>query len=303
MHPGRRLSATREAADLTRLAVVADIHGNLPALEAVLGDARQQGVDQIVVAGDVASRGPFPDECLGRVTAERWPVIRGNGEYQLIDFGTDRADPAWTRSGQTTIVDWGNARTDPSWRRLVACWPDQLCLRFPDAPPLRVVHGSPRSAFEALPGEGPEEMLVERLGGVPEGTVVCGHTHEQVDRRVDRWRLLNPGAVGLPLDGDVRAQYMLLDGGPDGWTPSHRRAAYDVAETERAYHRQRLVEEVGALGEMVLRELRTARMHIIPFLRWRRDVCPDEPLSLELAARFTDELRDRYAPRLPTPGG
>jgi hypothetical protein len=237
------------------------------------------------------------------VVAERWSVIRGNGEYQLIDFGTDRGDPGWTRLGPPTLVAWGHARTDAVWRRMVAYWPDQLCLRFADAPALRVLHGSPRSAFEALPGQAPDEMLVERLDGVPEETVVCRHTHEQGDRRVSRWRLLNPGAVGLPLDGDVRAQYMLLDGGPGGWTPTHRRVAYDLAETERAYRRQRLVEEAGAMGEMVLRELRTARMQIVPFLRWRRDVCPDESPTLELAARFTDELRDRYAPRLPTPGG
>jgi predicted phosphodiesterase len=288
---------------LTRLAIIADIHGNLPALEAVVADARAQGVEQIVVAGDVASRGPFPNECLAMVAAERWPVIRGNGELQLVDFGTDRADPGWTRPGPPTLVAWWHARTDATWRRVVACWPDQLCLRFGDAPALRIVHGSPRSAFEALPGQGPEAMLVERLGDVPEQTVVCAHTHEQVDRQVDRWRLLNPGAVGAPWDGDGRAQYMLLDGRTDGWTPTHRRVPYDVAETERAYARHRIVEEVGAIGEMLLRELRTARMQIVPFLRWRRDVCPEEPPTLALAARFTEELRDRYAPRLPTPGG
>src|SRR5205823_3740141 len=111
--------------------------------------------------------------------------------------------------------------------------------------------------FEGLPGDGAEELLAERLAGVEEETVLCGHLHEQVDRRVGRWHLLNPGSVGVPLDGDTRAQYALVDGGPDGWTIEHRRAAYDVEATAAAYARQRLVEEVGALGEMVLRELRT----------------------------------------------
>src|SRR5262249_53147867 len=181
------------------------------------------GSDRAVGAGAGASRGPSPNECLARVAGERWPVIRGNGEFQLVDFGTDRADPGWTRPGPPTLVAWGHARTDPAWRRLVACWPDQLCLRFGDSPALRIVHGSPRSALEARPGGAPDAMLVERLGGAPEQAVVCAHTHEQVDRRVDRWRLLNPGAVGAPWDGDARAQYMLLDGRPDGWTPTHRR--------------------------------------------------------------------------------
>jgi predicted phosphodiesterase len=291
---------------VTRLAIVADVHGNLPALEAVVAEVRRASVDQVVVAGDVAGRGPFPNECFAVVAAEHWPVIRGNGEYQLIDFGTPRGDPSWSRPGPPTLVAWSHALTDPCWRTAVACWPDQLCLRFGDAPALRVVHGSPRSAFEGLPGDGTEELLSERLAGVEEETVVCAHLHEQVDRQVGRWHLLNPGAVGGPMDGDVRAQYALLEGRPDGWTIAHRRVSYDVEATLAAYARQRLVEEVGAMGEMVLRELRTARMHIMPFLRWRREVYPDLPSTMEMARLFTDELRDQYTPpnrRLPPGAG
>jgi predicted phosphodiesterase len=282
---------------VTRLAIIADIHGNLPALEAVVADLRTHAVDQVIVAGDVASRGPFPNECFALVWGERWPVLRGNGEYQLLDFGTPRGDPAWSRPGPPTLVAWGHARTDPHWRRVVGYWPDQLAPRLADAPPLRIVHGSPRSAYEALPGDGPEELLVERLAGVAEETVVCAHTHEQVDRRVDRWHLANPGSVGMPMDGDVRAQYMLLDAAADGWTVSHRRVAYDIEAVMRGYEHERLVEEVGALGELVLREQRTARIHITPFLRWRREVYPNGPSTLAMAAEFTEALRQRYSHR------
>src|SRR6476469_5659262 len=150
---------------MVRLALVADVHGNLPALEAVVADARAQAVDQIVILGDLANYGPFSDGCFALAWAERWPVIRGNGEFYLTDFGTPRGDPSWLRPGPTiTLAAWFHRHTDPRWRDWVAAWPDTLCLRFGDAPPLRVAHGSPRSAYEGMHSWQPDAELLEKLG-------------------------------------------------------------------------------------------------------------------------------------------
>jgi predicted phosphodiesterase len=78
---------------VTRLALLSDIHGNLPALEAVLDDLAPLGIDQVVVAGDVANIGPFSNEVFERIHRERWPVIRGNGEYYLTELGKPPGGP------------------------------------------------------------------------------------------------------------------------------------------------------------------------------------------------------------------
>jgi predicted phosphodiesterase len=281
---------------VTRLAILADLHGNLPALRAVVADARAAGAEQIVLAGDVANYGPFSSEVLATITAERWPVIRGNGEMYLTDYGTPRADPRWTRPGPTTLASWCYTRTDPALRAMVAAWPDTLCLRYPDGPPVRVVHGSPRSAYEALSSQASDDEIAECIAGVEEETIVFAHIHEVVDRRVGRWRLINPGSAGVPEDGDTRAQYALLDARGDGWEPEFRRVAYDVGETIAAYERQGFVEEVGPMAEMVLRELRLAEPHIGPFLRWRHAEHPRRLATLADLEQLTDAVRARYTP-------
>ena len=279
---------------MTRLAVVADVHGNLPALEAVLADARGQGAEIVLVAGDLANYGPFSNELFALAAGEGWPRIRGNGEYYLTEFGTPRADPGWTRPGPPTLAAWFHAHVDERWRRDVASWPDTLTLRYPDGPPLRVVHGSPRSVYEGMHAHHSDADLIERAGGAPEKTIVLAHTHEQLDRRVGGWHLLNPGSVGNPLDGDHRAQYMLVDAAADDWRPTFRRVAYDFEATLAAYRAQRFVETVEAMALMVVRELETARSHVGPYLRWRRTEHPDEPGTLALAKQFTAKARDRY---------
>src|SRR3972149_5518130 len=80
---------------MTRLAILSDLHGNLPALEAVQQDLSRFQVDYVIVAGDVIDRGPFSVQVLERVTREGWAVIRGNAEFYLLDYGTPRAPAEW----------------------------------------------------------------------------------------------------------------------------------------------------------------------------------------------------------------
>jgi predicted phosphodiesterase len=280
---------------MTRLAVVSDVHGNLPALEAGVADVRAQGAEQVVVAGDLANYGPFSNELFAWADAERWPVIRGNGELYLTDLGTPRGDPGWTRPGPPTLAAWFHARVEDRWRRAVAAWPDTLCLRFPDGPPLRVVHGSPRSPYEGMHGRYSDAELLERLANPAERTIVFGHTHEVVDRHVQGLHLVNPGSAGNSCDGDARAQYALIEATDDGWRATPRRVAYDVGATIDAYRAQGFVETVGATALMVIRELETARSHLGPYLRWRRAEHPDQPSSLALAEQFTEAKMAQYS--------
>jgi predicted phosphodiesterase len=208
------------------LAVLYDIHANLPALEAVVADARVRGADRYLLGGDYAGFGPFPDETLAllrELPAATW--IRGNGERWLREPPLDRPEVV-------PAVEANARELGPEEVERLYGLPTHIELDG-----ILYVHGSPLSDVEsfhadAQPGE--EELLA----GVRDRTVVFGHSHLQFRRPgPDGTDLMNPGSVGMPLDGDTRAAWASWDG-----DFAFRRVAYDV---ERAVAAARSLGEWG----------------------------------------------------------
>lgn len=139
-----------QAVYVTRLAILADIHGNFPALQSVIRDLGQFQVNHVIVAGDVINWGPFSASVVELITNNGWAVIRGNNEYYLLDHQTAREPSAWKDRTTWSLLPWLHRQLAGRWHNTIAAWPDTLSLRFPDAPPLRVVHGSARSPWEAI---------------------------------------------------------------------------------------------------------------------------------------------------------
>jgi len=281
---------------VTRLAILSDVHGNLPALEAVQQDLSQFQVDHVIVAGDVINWGPFSAKVLERVKHEGWAVIRGNAEFYLLDYDTSRAPAEWDDRSFFPLLLWLQRQLNGRGHNAIAAWPDTLSLRFPDAPPIRVVHGSPRSPQEPIYAISTPEEIESILAGVEETTVVAAHTHLPMERRVGRWHILNPGSVGGPADGDLTASYMLLEGNEAGWRPTFRRVAFDYEPLWQEFERQKFVDECRVIGWFVVQEFKTARLQLIPFLRWRQACCPDAPLTMELVSEFSKINRWDYTP-------
>jgi predicted phosphodiesterase len=280
------------------LAVLADIHGNLPALEAVLADLARdpRPVDHLIVAGDLSSWGPFSAQVVERALDEGWAVIRGNHEFLLLDYGTPRAPAAWDDPAAFPIPRWLHRQLAGPLQARIAAWPDWLSIRPPDAPPLRVVHGSPRDHIEGMYPDTGEDELAAMLAGVEEGTIVAAHTHLPMDRWVGRWHILNPGSVGMMLDGTFGARYLVLEGDADGWRGSFRRVPFSNDALFAEFARRGFEEECGVIGRLIVEEFRTARLHIAPFLRWRATVCPDAPFTAETLARFREVPAEEYMP-------
>lgn len=218
-----------------------------------------------------------------------WAVIRGNNEIYITDYGTDRARSEWSDPTQFSLLHWTMEGIPVRLRMAISAWPDQILLRYPDAPPVLVAHGSPRSPFEGMTPTASEESLAQMLPGVEQSTVIVGHTHTAMNRTVGRWRVLNPGSVGLPLDGNRKAGYMLLKARDGDWHAEHRRVAYDYDRVFAELDRQRMVERCGVVGELVYEEAKLARTRLVPFLHWRRATCPDAPIDRDLLARFREE--------------
>jgi predicted phosphodiesterase len=281
---------------MTTLAVLSDIHGNLPALEAVMNDLAGTHVDQVVVAGDVINWGPFSAACVDIVAREGWPVIRGNNEYYLLDYNTPRAPAGWRDERQWPLLPWLHEQLRGSRQQRIAAWPDYISLRFPDGPPIRMVHGSCRSPWEGIYALDEEMVNLTKLGGTEESYIIAGHTHLAMDMQVNRWRVFNPGTVGVPLDGTFCAQYMLLRTTGDGWLPEFRRVSFDHAPLFDEFERQAFTSRCGVMGQMVLDEFCTARLVVMPFLTWRNAECTDAPITPELYDAYKRTDTQQYAP-------
>ncbi|MEA2573138.1 MAG: hypothetical protein QOH93_436 [Chloroflexia bacterium] len=279
---------------MTRVAILADIHGNLPALEAVTQDLEQFHVDEVVVAGDVINWGPHSRQVLEFIAEKGWPVLRGNHEFYLLDYGTPRAPAEWQDSNRYALLPWLRNQLAGEWQTTIAAWPDAITLRFPDAPLVRVVHGSARSPWEPIYPGATYEAVKEAIA-VEESVLVVGHTHLPMDRCIGDKHVLNPGSVGVPLDGLFSAGYLILDGASDGWQAAFRRVPFDYEPIYAEFERQHFAEECGVVGELVVAEFRTARVQVHPFMIWRERHYPDAPLSTELLLEFYKVDPDEYS--------
>jgi diadenosine tetraphosphatase ApaH/serine/threonine PP2A family protein phosphatase len=227
------------------LACLYDVHGNLPALEAVLEDAAAQGATRYVLGGDYALFGGWPSETIARLGALEPAIrIRGNGERWTADPAAAPDNPVV----QGAIAAARAALGEQAVAELAA-----LPQLAEDREKL-VCHASPPSDVRSFFPE-PADDEAELLDGVSHPRVLFGHTHLPF-RRISAVRgieLVNPGSVGMPFDGDPRAAYALVDGGEF----QHRRVAYDHAASAA---RVRAAGEPWA--ETVARRIEQARMDV-----------------------------------------
>jgi predicted phosphodiesterase len=273
---------------MTKLAILSDIHGNLPALEAVLADLKNFEIDQVIIPGDVINFGPFPNETAEIVIQNRWPVLRGNNEYFLLDFNTSRAPAEWNDPVQFAPTAWLAKTFDPKLKSHIQYWPDTLHPRFPDAPPILVCHGTPSSAWDSIYHTMSDDEIDKILMDTEAEFVICGHTHLPMDRQVYRRRIFNPGSVGIPLDGLFSASYMILEGDSNGWNPTFRRVPFDRERVMDGFKTSGFNKNSGLIGRLVLEVHRTARPQF-GFLKWHKFYKPNLPLSNELIDEYLAE--------------
>jgi putative phosphoesterase len=191
-----------------RIAALYDVHGNLPALEAVLAEVEGEQPDAIVFGGDIIA-GPMPRQTLERVLTlgERAHLIRGNADRIVLEFRRGM------REGGVGFADaWVGEQLSDDQAELLDSLPMTVTLEVDGLGRVCFCHATPRSDEEIFTERDPDDVVVGMLDGVEERTVVCGHTHIQVERQVGRWRVVNVGSVGIAY-GALGAHWALL--GPD----------------------------------------------------------------------------------------
>jgi len=219
-----------------RVAVLNDIHGNLPALEAVLDEVRGAQIDRIVVGGDVFP-GPLSHVVLRTLVTCGIPVdfIYGNGEVAILDELAGRAPRV--PEAYRPAIRWNGEQLEPQEVRAIAEWPMTRRLQVPPLGDVLFCHATPRNENDVFTVNTPEDRLASIFDAVNSALVVCGHTHLVMDRTIGRTRVVNPGSVGMPF-GPAGAHWMIL-----GPSIEFRHTSYDL---RRAADRVRASEYPAA---------------------------------------------------------
>lgn len=251
---------------MKKLAVLADIHGNVPALEAVLDDIAGQNVDEVLVGGDLVGRGPEGTAIVRRIRELGFPSIGGNHEDYLLDMKRGRVPGEWLTRREWAAARWMAAELDEEAAAFVEALPFSLGRRD-----LRLVHGTPETNRDGIGPWTRDEELLAHLDRVEEDVLVCAHTHRSLVRETDRGLVVNVGAVGLPFNRDRRAQYAVFRrGGKWGWDVELRQVPYDLERIFEIYETSGFLAAGGATSRLLLLELEHASPALVPFIEWAR---------------------------------
>lgn len=255
------------------IAVLADIHGNLQALEAVFADlGKDRPLDGILVAGDMIT-GPDQQKVLHRLVELGAVMIQGNNEQRIARMEAGTIPPYFYTATQFSLTRWAYEHLDPNQRALVYNLPEQTVFHLPGADPIRMAHGSPRSVnelvlpdhclpyyqkyYEMNPKPSPNH-LDEIFELLEEPVLVVGHTHLPWCERRGNQMIMNPGAMNFPLNGWVGAQYALLHWDGDQWTPEFRAIPYDLEAFQRSNNDSGFLD-TGFLAKLFLEEVRCGK--------------------------------------------
>ena len=273
-----------------KLAVLADIHGNYPALQTVAQHIEQWQPDAVVVAGDIVNRGPRSLECLQFVLekckSNGWMTVRGNHEDYVIGFARPETAPTGTEKEVFYGAFWTYQQLNCNVSTIEAL-PLHVDLTAPNNSKIRITHASMRSNRDGIFPITTDEELRSKIHAPdqPPALAVCvGHTHWPLIRSIDETLVVNVGSAGLPFDGDQRVAYGQLVWHQNQWQAEIIRLDYDREQTERDFHETGYLEEAGPLTKLIFDEFLIARPHLF---RWMQDYYPlvvAEKISVEEAA-------------------
>lgn len=242
-----------------KIAILADIHANFPALETVAGHIDKWQPDMVFVAGDTVNRGPRSLDCLRFVQekqrTEGWQVIRGNHE----DYVIRRSRPDDPRNGprfelyRNAYFTYQQLNEDVS--DLLAM-PDQISQDFGEGGEFRVVHASMRGPRIGIHPKTRDDVLSELIAPPP-ALFAAGHTHLPLVRTLNGTLVVNAGSVGLPFDADTRCGYAQITRQNGQWQAEIVRLPYDKTQARRDFYETGFMEAGGPLSELILIEMET----------------------------------------------
>ena len=271
-----------------KVAILADVHGNLQALQAVCDHVDRWRPDAVLVAGDTVNRGPRSPECHDAIRARRacdgWIVIRGNHEEYVMGRAAADAPRPPAPYDVFAAVDWCRRSLGARVAELPEL-PAQARLETP-AGEVFMTHGTLLGSRDGIYPHTTEDELRAKVR-LRSAVFAVGHTHRPLTRTCWGCLVINAGSIGLPFDGDPRAAYARLELTGAGACVRIVRLAYDRAAAERDFALSGFLDGSGPIGRIILNEFRTARGRLAA---WTRDfqarILAREVTVAEAAQRF-----------------
>lgn len=293
-----------------RVAILADIHANLPALEAVLADLSKLKPDLVVVNGDLINRGPSNCAVIERLWDLPYWFTLGNHDDLVVKWAEN--DPSLSDlygDSLFTSTAWAAAQLEQAHLDWINNLPFQVVVE--ENPNLvygldqadgigkkvqvRVTHGSPRHYREGYDDHQSLGVLGEIAEDYPAKLLIGSHTHRTFMYQLGDSLVLGSGAVGAPFNGDTRAQYVVVEMGENHVQVDFRQIPYDLESALRAFHTSGLLVEGGLGAHLFHLELQYGRSFLTPFYMWALD--QQLPRDWETWQRFQMAYPERFGRR------
>lgn len=246
-----------------KIAVLSDVHGNIPALSAVLEDLTGWGPDQVIVNGDLINRGPCSAAVMDMLSELPWAsvMLQGNHEAFVLDCAGRPLDETHPAADLERFSHW-TARQIGDRIDIVRRWGDHVDVSDQEAgASLHVTHGSRLGNRAGLKPEATDQELRHKIGD-PRDLFVGSHTHRPMVRRVDESLVVNTGSVGQPFDGDPRAAYGRFWYSASRWHVRIARVAYDKQRADLDFDSSGFLHQCGPLARLIRIEHARNQMHV-----------------------------------------
>jgi len=251
----------------SKIAIIADIHGILPSLEAVVKDIQSDPPDEIIVAGDFLG-GPQSQQVLDVLQGLGCRFILGNGELNMLKMREGTAPDEWWTHRQFDLGRWIYRHLTDAIFSFLTQLPMQYIVHPPSTDPICVVHGAPWDAYKLVfPREDPD-VLRRALRMIKEDMLVFAHNHLPDVIYLDGKLAVNPGSVSNNLNGDTRASYATLIYQHGQWQPQLHYVSYNLQEVVSIFKQTGFLEENGPLARAFLESILTGKNTAIDYINF-----------------------------------
>jgi putative phosphoesterase len=250
-----------------KLAVISDVHGNLPALHVVLEHIESWRPDKLIVNGDLINRGPYSLQAL-QLVLDRFPdaiFLKGNHENFVLNCATEDEPKSGVVYEMRRFSHWTYAQVAQELDR-IASWDESMDLDDLEGGTMHITHGTRLGNRDGITPRTQDHELPEKVGGEKD-IFITSHTHWPFIRKFNGTTVINSGSVGTPFDRDYRSSYAQLSYSQSGWQAEIIRLDYDRAKTEQDYEESGFMDAGGPITRLMLMELRHARGFIGTWLR------------------------------------
>ena len=263
----------------TSIAIIADIHGNLPAFNAIIDDLKNYQIDNIIIPGDLITDCPDSNEVLNVIRKMSCTVIKGNREQYYIDHNAGLKD-FWTDSKQMSSLIWSFNELSDENKEYIGQLNEQADLEI-QGKTMKIVHGSPDSISELIYPVNKQERFREILSGLDEDIIICGHCHAQWDFQYENKVAINPGSAGVHFNEKNGAEYSIIHFIDGQISIEHKQIPYDLMELKNRFISSGLYHASPMWSESIIQSISKGENVSLQLIAYALDLMEQQGIKKE----------------------